>query len=112
MGKGKNAGIQNIFKGMMDEDSEFIPIISDGDEEDLKNTEIPDILPVLPLRNTVLFPGVVLPITVGRKKSLQLIQDVYKGSKMLGTLAQKDYTVDDPQIEDLFPVGTVAEVLK
>ncbi len=96
----------------MDDDSEFIPIISDGDEEDLKNTEIPDILPVLPLRNTVLFPGVVLPITVGRKKSLQLIQDVYKGGKMLGTLAQKDYTVDDPQIKDLFSVGTVAEVLK
>ncbi|MDD4425061.1 MAG: endopeptidase La [Mariniphaga sp.] len=96
----------------MQNDSDFIPIIADGDDSDLKNLEIPDMLPILPLRNTVLFPGVVLPINVGRKKSLQLVQDVYRGSRLLGTLAQKDYTIDDPSTEDLFSVGTVAEILK
>ena len=97
MGKIKNSGFHNIFfSGMMNDDSDFIPIIADGDDRELKNTEVPDVLPVLPLRNTVFFPGVVLPITVGRKKSLKLIQDVNKGSKLLGTIAQKDYTIDDP----------------
>ncbi|MBW6535888.1 MAG: endopeptidase La, partial [Mariniphaga sp.] len=72
----------------------------------------PDVLPILPLRNTVLFPGVVLPINVGRKKSLKLIQDVYRGSRLLGTVAQKDYTIDDPETKDLFSVGTMAEILK
>ncbi len=96
----------------MNGDADFIPIVADGDENELKNTDVPEVLPVLPLRNTVLFPGVVLPITVGRKKSLQLIKDVYQGSKLLGTLAQKDYTVDDPSPPELYSVGTMAEVLK
>ena len=113
MVKVKNTGFQDILlNGMMNDDSDFIPIIADGEDNDLKNTEIPDVLPVLPLRNTVLFPGVVLPITVGRKKSLKLIRDVYEGSRLLGTLAQKDYTIDDPKREELFSLGTVAEVLK
>ncbi|HKI88705.1 MAG TPA: LON peptidase substrate-binding domain-containing protein, partial [Draconibacterium sp.] len=113
MGKIKNSGFQNILvSGMMDNDSDFIPIIADGDDSELKNTEVPDVLPVLPLRNTVLFPGVVLPITVGREKSLRLIKDVYQGSKLLGTIAQKDYTIDKPKSGDLFSVGTVAEILK
>ncbi len=113
MGKLKKTGFNDIiFRGMMKDDSDYIPIIADGDDADLKNTEVPDMLPVLPLRNTVLFPGVVLPINVGRKKSLKLIQDVYKGSKLLGTVAQKDYTIDDPSSEELFSVGTVAEILK
>ncbi len=113
MTKIKNTGFQDILlNGMMDNDSDFIPIISDGDEDELKNIDLPDVLPVLPLRNTVLFPGVVLPITVGRKKSLKLIRDVYEGSKLLGTLAQKDYTIDDPKKDELFEIGTVAEVLK
>ncbi|MFW6371781.1 MAG: endopeptidase La, partial [Bacteroidota bacterium] len=113
MGKLKKSGFKDIFfSGMMKEDSDYIPIIADGDDADLKMTEVPDVLPVLPLRNTVLFPGVVLPINVGRKKSLRLIQDVYKGSRLLGTVAQKDYTVDDPSKEELYAVGTVAEILK
>ncbi len=74
---------------MMDGDSEFLPIIADGDDRELKNTEVPDMLPILPLRNTVLFPGVVFPITVGREKSLRLIRDVYQGSRLLGTLPRK-----------------------
>jgi ATP-dependent Lon protease len=101
-----------FMSGMIQDDSDFIPIIADGDDADLKNIEIPDVLPILPLRNTVLFPGVVLPINVGRKKSLKLIHDVYRGSRLLGTVAQKDYTIDDPAVKDLFSVGTVAEILK
>jgi ATP-dependent Lon protease len=84
MGKIKKSGFNDIFfGGMMKDDSDYIPIIADGDEADLKNIEVPDVIPVLPLRNTVLFPGVVLPINVGRKKSLKLIQDVYRGSRLL-----------------------------
>ncbi len=113
MGKLKNSGFENMFLSrMMQDDSDYIPIIADGDDADLKNVEIPDVLPILPLRNTVLFPGVVLPINVGRKKSLQLIKDVYRGSRLLGTVAQKDYTIDDPETKDLFSVGTMAEILK
>jgi ATP-dependent Lon protease len=113
MGKIKNSGFNNIFGfGLMGNESEFIPIIADGDDRDLKNTEVPDVLPILPLRNTVLFPGVVLPITVGREASLELIRDVNRGSKLLGTVAQKDYTVDHPGTADIFEIGTVAEILK
>ncbi len=113
MGKIKATIFQDIFgSGMMGDDSDYIPIIADGDDRELKNTEIPDVLPILPLRNTVLFPGVVLPITVGRKRSLELIRDVNKGSKLLGTVAQKDYTIDHPTPADLYSIGTVAEILK
>jgi len=97
---------------MVNDEPDFLPIIADGDDNELKSTDVPDILPVLPLRNTVLFPGVVLPIKVGRKKSLRLIKDVYQGSRLLGTVAQKDYTTDDPSSDELFTVGTVAEILK
>jgi len=104
---------QNIFfSSARNSNSEFIPIIADGDDRDLKNTEVPDVLPILPLRNTVLFPGVVLPITVGRERSLELVRDVNRGSKLLGTVAQKDYTIDRPETKDLYTVGTVAEILK
>ncbi|NQU53241.1 MAG: LON peptidase substrate-binding domain-containing protein, partial [Bacteroidetes bacterium] len=113
MGKLKNTRFQNIFaSGIMDNESEFLPIIADGDDKDLKNIEVPDVLPILPLRNTILFPGVVLPITVGRERSLKLIRDVNNGSKLLGTIAQKDYTVDRPEAKDLYTIGTVAEILK
>jgi ATP-dependent Lon protease len=113
MGKLKNFGLNDIvLRRMMNKDSDYIPIIADGDDADLRNIEVPDVLPVLPLRNTVLFPGVVLPINVGRKKSLRLIQDVFKGSRLLGTIAQKDYTMDEPSESDLYSYGTVAEILK
>ena len=113
MSKTKNNNIGNfILDGLVNPDTEIIPIIADGDDSELKNIEVPDILPILPLRNTVLFPGVVLPITVGRQKSLQLINDVYRGGKLVGTVSQKDYTIDDPAPADLFTIGTVAEILK
>lgn len=96
----------------MDDDSDFIPIIADGDDSELTNMEVPDILPILPLRNTVMFPGVVLPITVGRQKSLQLIQEVYRGNRLIGTIAQKDGSIEDPAQADLYTIGTIAQVLK
>ena len=109
----KDTTFQHIYaSGMMDEDSDFLPIIADGDDKELKNTDVPPILPILPLRNTVLFPGVVLPITVGRERSLKLIRDVNKGAKLLGAVAQKDPSIDRPNPKDLYETGTVAEILK
>lgn len=96
----------------IDEETEYIPLLSQDEEEDLKKLNIPDVLPILPLRNTVLFPGVVIPITVGRDKSLKLVQEVYKKNKILGAVAQKDGSIEDPELEDLFKIGTVAQILK
>lgn len=113
MGENKNQNIQKIYmSGMVDDDSEFIPIIADGDDSDLNDFTAPDNLPILPLRNTVLFPGVVLPITVGRKKSLQLIQEAYRENRLLGTVAQLDGSIDDPAFADLHKVGTIGQILK
>lgn len=97
---------------MMDDDSEFIPIIADGDDEEMHNLQAPEILPVLPLRNTVLFPGVIIPITVGRQKSLKLIQDAYRGDRLIGTIAQINPNLEEPRPDDLFKIGTIAEILK
>jgi len=94
------------------EDTEFISIISDEEDDAKSDLNIPDIVPVLPLRNTVLFPGVVLPITVGREKSLKLIKDVYKKNRIVGTISQKDPKNEDPGPGDLYSTGTVAQVLK
>ena len=96
----------------MDDDSEFIPILADDDDTELTNLEVPDILPILPLRNTVMFPGIVMPITVGRQKSLQLVQEVNRGNRLLGTVSQKDGSIDDPVQTDLYETGTIAQVLK
>ncbi|HEX7585369.1 MAG TPA: endopeptidase La [Prolixibacteraceae bacterium] len=105
--------MQNILiTSLMDDDAEFIPILTDEDDSELTNSDVPDILPILPLRNTVMFPGVVMPITVGRQKSLQLIQEVYRGNRLLGTVAQKDGSIDDPIQNDLYQTGTIAQVLK
>lgn len=113
MGENKGQLHRNrLFTGIGDDESEIIPIIADGDEKELKNFQAPDVLPILPLRNTVLFPGVVIPITVGRQKSLKLIQDVFRGDKLLGTVTQKDGAIEDPEQKDLYPIGTVAQILK
>lgn len=103
---------QNIFLRAED-DSDFMPIIPINEHDDTdKDMEIPDELPILPLRNTVLFPGVVLPITVGRDKSIKAVNDAYKTNKLIGVLAQKDANVEDPQVHDLCAVGTVAKIVK
>jgi ATP-dependent Lon protease len=96
----------------IDEESEFIPIISDEEEEEIMRLNVPDVLPILPLRNTVLFPGVVIPITIGREKSLKLVKEVYRKNKILGAVAQNNVTVDEPEMKDLYKTGTVAQILK
>ncbi len=94
------------------DESEFIPLISDEDEEILLNSDMPETLPILPLRNTVLFPGVVLPISVGRNKSLKLVRELYEGSKLVGTVAQKDQDIEEPTAEDLNEIGTLAQIIR
>lgn len=106
-----NKGSLYIAASMEDE-SDFIPLISDEDEDVLLNSEVPETLAILPLRNTVLFPGVVLPISVGRKKSLKLIREIYKKDKIVGTVTQIDPNKDEPGFEDLYSLGTVAQILK
>ncbi|HRH47121.1 MAG TPA: endopeptidase La [Panacibacter sp.] len=97
-----------------DEDTDFLPIIpiNENENEYDRNLVIPDILPLLPLRNTVLFPGVVIPITVGRDKSIKAVNDAYKGEKLIGVLAQKDANIEEPELKDLCGTGTVAKIVK
>jgi ATP-dependent Lon protease len=83
---------------VINEDSEFFPLMSSEDEEEMNNEQVPEFLPILPLRNTVLFPGVVIPITVGRDKSIKLIRDANKGSRMIGVVSQKDVAIEDPTL--------------
>jgi len=97
---------------MMDDNSDFLPIISDGNDEHLDDSKIPEILPILPLKNTVLFSGVIVPISVGRKKSLKLIKNVYKKDRLIGIITQKDAKVNEPRKEDLYQVGTLAQIIK
>lgn len=97
---------------VVDEDTEFIPLLSSEDEDQMNSEQIPDVLSILPLRNTVLFPGVVIPITVGRDKSISLIKDAFKGDKTIGVVSQKNDTVEDPGIKDLNKIGTVAHIIK
>jgi ATP-dependent Lon protease len=102
-----------FFQGSEDE-MEFMPIIPLNEDEDGSADEqpIPDELPILPLRNTVLFPGVVIPITVGRDKSIKAVNDAYKADKLIGVVAQKDSNVEEPTISDLEDIGTVAKIVK
>ncbi|MBN8685719.1 MAG: endopeptidase La [Chitinophagales bacterium] len=97
-----------------EDDMDFLPIIplNEGDQEDPNGVEIPDEIALLPLRNTVLFPGVVLPITVGRDKSIKAVNDAYRGDKLIGVIAQKDSNVEDPEVKDLEKIGTVAKIVK
>lgn len=97
---------------LIDNDSEFIPLLSSEDEDQMNAEEVPEILPILPLRNTVLFPGVVIPITVGRDKSIKLIKDYYKGDRIIGAVAQKDVDTEDPSFKDLNEIGTIAYIIK
>ena len=97
-----------------EDEMDFLPIIplNETDQEDLNDIEVPSEIALLPLRNTVLFPGVVLPITVGRDKSIKAVNDAYKGDKLIGVVAQKDSNVEDPAVKDLESIGTVAKIVK
>lgn len=97
---------------MIDNETELIPLITAEDEEQMNAEQTPPELPVLPLRNTVLFPGVVIPITVGRDRSIRLIQDVYRGNRTLGVVSQKDADIEEPNQEDLNKVGTIATIIR
>jgi ATP-dependent Lon protease len=101
-----------ILSDLIDSETEFIPLLSSEDEEAMNTEEVPEVLPILPLRNTALFPGVVIPITVGRDKSIKLIREFYKGSRIIGVVAQKDANIEDPEFDDLNKVGTVAYIIK
>ncbi len=100
------------LQDIVDTETEFIPLITAEDEEEMNNEETPVELPILPIKNTVLFPGVVLPITVGRDKSIKLVQDAYKGNRTVGVCSQKDQSVEDPDFEDLNTIGTVAKIIR
>lgn len=95
-----------------DEEVEFLPILPEEEGADGKKLEIPDVLPILPLRNTILFPGVVLPITVGRDKSILAVKEAYKTSKLIGVVGQIDGTIEEPEYSDLFRIGTVAQIMR
>jgi ATP-dependent Lon protease len=97
-----------------EDDMDFIPIIplNEHDAENSQDVEIGEELPILPLRNTVLFPGVVLPITVGRDKSIKAINEAYKTDKLIGVVAQKNSDIEDPVPDDLLTIGTVARIIK
>ena len=100
------------FFSLIEGESEFIPLITQEDEEQFDAEDTPLNLPILPLRNTVLFPGVVIPITVGRDKSIKLIQEAYKKKMRIGVVAQYDKQIEDPNFDDLNKVGTIAQILR
>ncbi|MCB0472018.1 MAG: endopeptidase La, partial [Flavobacteriaceae bacterium] len=105
--------IDNLsLQHMLDEESELIPLMTPEDEEEIQKEEVPEILPILPLRNTVLFPGVVIPITAGRDQSIRLVKEANAGNKTIGVVAQKNEKVENPGINDVYKIGTVARILR
>lgn len=104
--------IDNLSLQEFDNDSELIPLLTPEDEEEMNNEELPNDLPILPLRNTVLFPGVVIPITAGRDKSIKLINDANASGKVIGVVSQKNEDDEDPSAEEINKVGTVARILR
>jgi len=112
MGKSNFINLDSLSFQDFDENSELIPLMTPEDEEQINNESLPESLPILPLRNTVLFPGVVIPITAGRDASIKLINDANKGGKVIGVVSQKDESVENPGEKDIYKTGTVARILK
>ncbi|MBC2840200.1 endopeptidase La [Robiginitalea sp. SC105] len=112
MSESKFISLDKLSLQDLDQDSELIPLLTPEDEQEMHNEELPETLPILPLRNTVLFPGVVIPITAGRDASINLIRDANQGSKVIGVVAQKDEEVENPGIKDIHTLGTVARILR
>ncbi|BDB55232.1 Lon protease [Flavobacterium ammoniigenes] len=104
--------IDNLSLQEFDSEAELIPLLTPEDEEEMNNEELPESLPILPLRNMVLFPGVVIPITAGRDKSIKLINDANASGKNIGVVAQKNEEDEDPTKDDIHTVGTVARILR
>jgi ATP-dependent Lon protease len=101
-----------LLTDLADGEGDIVPIIADGEDGDLEDIDVPDSIPILSLRNTVLFPGVVLPISIGRPRSVQLIRDAYRIDKIVGTVAQKDPDIENPVFEDLHNIGTIGQIVK
>lgn len=101
-----------ILSELMQGDAEFIPIFNGNAESNLQNDPMPEELPILPLRNMVLFPSVVLPITVGRSKSIRLVKENYKQNKLIGVVAQRNVEIEEPDFDDLYSTGTLAQIMK
>ena len=112
MSKKNLFNIDNLSAKDIDENSELIPLMTPEDEIEISKEELPSTLPILSLRNTVLFPGVVIPITASRDKSIKLIKDANNFNKLIGVVAQKDESVEDPKVNDIYTIGTVAKILK
>ena len=101
-----------LIPEILDGEGDIVPIIADGEDGDLEDLAVPDSIPILSLRNTVLFPGVVLPISIGRPRSIQLIKDAYRTDKIVGTVAQKDPDTENPSFEELHNIGTIGQIVK
>ena len=112
MAKSSFTSFDNLTLQDIEAEAELIPLLTTEDEEALRNEELPKEVAILPLRNTVLFPGVVIPITAGRDKSIQLIKDANKSDKIIGVVAQKDQNIENPSPSDLYSLGTVAQILR
>ncbi len=112
MGNSKFTNFDNMSLHSIEEDAELIPLLTPEDEEQMNSESLPETLPILPLRNTVLFPGVVIPITAGRDKSIKLIKDANNGSKVIGVVSQKDEETENPDVKDINTLGTVARILR
>ena len=112
MKKSKFTTLDSLSLQEFDENSELIPLMTPEDEEAINNEALPETLPILSLRNTVLFPGVVIPITAGRDASIKLINDANKGGKVIGVVAQKDESVEKPSAKDIHETGTIARILR
>lgn len=112
----KKKNIFSVDLGLLeyrdDDSGDFIQLITPAGEDDVKSEQIPENIPILPIKNTVLFPGVVIPITVGRKKSIKLVKEAYQGDRVIGVVAQKNRNAEDPETNDLYKTGTIAGILK
>ena len=112
MAKSNITSFDNLTLHDIEAEAELIPLLTPEDEEALKNEDLPDQVPILPLRNTVLFPGVVIPISATRDKSVKLIKHSNSGDKLIGVVSQKDSNVSNPSINDINKIGTVAKILR
>lgn len=113
MSKSKIVTLDSLsLSNVLNEDSELIPLMTPEDEEIINGEKVPNTLPILPLRNTVLFPGVVIPITAGRDKSIELIKDANSGDKVVGVIAQRNEDIEEPTKDDIFQTGVVAQILR
>ena len=112
MSKTKLISLDDLSLEELEVDAELIPLMTTDDEEAISKEPVPEVIPILPLRNTVLFPGVVIPITATRDKSIQLIRDANASNKLIGVVSQLDSKVQSPEQKDLHKVGTLARILR